>query len=114
MKMRFCYLLILISLNTYAAQKGDVAFVFFDAGETLALEPVVRNLEERNVKVKALVMGTAREVFPNGKSKRDIKKECGVGAAIDRADWDRRNRADFQRTGFEGFFLLRRAFATCD
>lgn len=38
-------------------------FIFFDAGETLALSPVLRDLQSRNVTFKVIAMATAGEVI---------------------------------------------------
>ena len=72
----------------YGVTQTDVAFVFYDAGETLALEPVIKLLESRNIKAKALIMGTARSLLKDCHHCLDIQKDCGTHETVDQNVWD--------------------------
>ncbi len=66
--------------ETNSQKKTDFLFLFFDAGETLALSPVFKSLDENNYDYKILVLGIgARNALIREKINKnviDIEKEC--------------------------------------
>lgn len=66
----FFFLLTLFPFFTFA-QEGGYLFVLFDAGETIALTPVIEELMREGEQVEVLVMGTAHNLMPK---KRNIEE----------------------------------------
>jgi hypothetical protein len=82
LKSSFAFLLFVCTLSVQA----KVLFVFYDAGETYALKPV---LEKLTVPYKVLVMGTSRTLFSGEKYILDIHKNCKTSVVIPREGWPR-------------------------
>jgi hypothetical protein len=76
MVMRSIFLSILFSFVSYGQ---GVLFVFFDAGETKALTPVVKQLKEQGVAVQVLVSGTARTLVEDAV---DLNMDCDISPFI--------------------------------
>lgn len=71
------------------AVRSDILFVLYDAGETLALQPVMECLDNAHVKYAAMVMGTSRELMRGRPHVVDLNKDCGVNAVVDQTTWPR-------------------------
>ncbi len=81
----------LTALSLFAGEKTDVLFYLQDAGETYALLPVAKKLEEQGVSTLILAAGAAEEIV----SRENYPSEkiwtfsnLGIGERVDRA-WER-------------------------
>ena len=87
----FNFLIVLIACGHSVAgplYKTHTLFVFYDAGETLALKPVLDELVEKQSDFKVLVMATARTLLKENYT-IDLNKECGVKEDVDHVQWER-------------------------
>lgn len=72
----------------------DVSMVFYDIGETRALEPVIEILKERNLSVGVLAFGTSRELVEDRPEFINPNADCGVSADVDPEKWQRHAALD--------------------
>lgn len=97
---RILLLLILICPLGFAAEtKTKVLFVLYDTGETRALQPVMKLLEQKNISYKTLVMGTASSLIHDAHV-LDITKDCKISQVISQKTWPREQKisdADLQK-----------------
>ncbi len=81
------FLILLFPSFALSARKIPLLFVFYDAGETLAFQPVLKQLDHDHVEYRALVMATSRNLFPSSKEVIDLVKDCGVSKEINDGQW---------------------------
>ncbi len=89
--MKSKVLVFLAALSLFAGEKTDVLFYLQDAGETYALLPVAKKLEEQGVSTLILVAGAAEEIVPKENFPAEkiwTFSDLGIEERIDRA-WER-------------------------
>ncbi|MBI4126401.1 MAG: hypothetical protein HY465_02800 [Deltaproteobacteria bacterium] len=70
-------------------KKVDVLFVLYDAGETLALQPVMEQLDQTDISYRVLAVATAHTLSKNHPHSLDSKQDCRIKARIDATHWQR-------------------------
>jgi hypothetical protein len=73
-----------------SASPSPLLFVLYDAGETLALRPVMERLDRRKIPYRVLVMGTARSLMvPKTGEQKIVDLADFGGARVSRTGWRR-------------------------
>jgi len=98
MKNKLAFLFLCFAISLFARREPDILFYLQDAGETYALLPVIRKLQEKGSDVQILVAGVAEEAVVKGgisKSRVLTFQDLGVKTVIDRS-WGRREKLSEQ------------------
>ncbi len=91
MKNKLAFLFLIFAVSLFARRQPDVLFYLQDAGETYALLPVIRELQERGADIQILAAGVAEEaVVKSGVPRSQVLtfQDLGVEAIVDR-NWGR-------------------------
>lgn len=71
------------------SREAKVLFLLFDAGETKALEPVMKELEATSFAFQVLAFGTAWELMKHSPHTINIHQLLGISTDVDQRQWDR-------------------------
>jgi len=74
--------------------KDPIVFIFYDAGTTKALEPVMGSLDKKNVKYCIIAFATAKMLVEKHPHHLDANKMLGVKTVVDRLSWPREKPLD--------------------
>lgn len=89
MRISLFLIIALVSRSALSAPHFPIVFVLYDAGETLALKPVMAELRQSKKEYRAIVMGAARDVMSGEANTIDITKDCKTESAVNRETWKR-------------------------
>lgn len=81
--MTLLYKLVLVLFSFSVCAKVPLLFIFEDAGETLALAPVLEELRLQKKDFSVLAMGTAAELTAEMVERFDLKQKCEIEESMD-------------------------------
>lgn len=92
---RFAFLVLCLwglTTNARSNQGKPYLFVSYDAGESLALLPVLDLFRKSEVGFEVLALGTSRKFFQDWPEAIDLKETCGVAEEVPGTGWPREKR----------------------
>lgn len=82
------------SVSIQPSPQDPIVFIFYDAGTTKALEPVMIHLDKRDIRYCIIAFGTAKTLLDKHPHYLDANKNLGVKAIVDRQSWPREQPLD--------------------